>query len=48
MRLSWGMAQPHAAAASADRMSSLRKTLYIKFKIRDNDVFERALGYIRE
>ncbi|WP_284346924.1 hypothetical protein [Frankia sp. Cppng1_Ct_nod] len=26
----------------------LRKTLYIKFKIRDNDVFERALGYIRE
>lgn len=27
---------------------SLRKTLYIKFKIRDNDVFERALGYIRE
>ncbi|QLQ39704.1 hypothetical protein [Micromonospora robiginosa] len=27
---------------------SLRKTLYIKFKIRDNDVYERALGYIRE
>ncbi|RKN29945.1 type I restriction endonuclease subunit R [Micromonospora musae] len=27
---------------------SLRKTLYIKFKIHDNDVFERALGYIRE
>lgn len=27
---------------------ALRKTLYIKFKIRDNDVFERALGYIRE
>ena len=27
---------------------SLRKTLYIKFKIRDNDVFERALAYIRE
>ncbi|WP_200215487.1 type I restriction endonuclease subunit R [Micromonospora coerulea] len=27
---------------------SLRKTLYIKFKIRDSDVFERALGYIRE
>ena len=26
----------------------LRKTLYIKFKIRDNDVFERALGYVRE
>ena len=33
-----------------DRMvqQALRKTLYIKFKIRDNDVFERALGYIRE
>ncbi len=27
---------------------ALRKTLYIKFKIRDNDVYERALGYIRE
>jgi type I restriction enzyme R subunit len=26
----------------------LRKTLYIRFKIRDNDIFERALGYIRE
>ncbi|CCQ47177.1 type I site-specific deoxyribonuclease, HsdR family protein [Pseudarthrobacter siccitolerans] len=27
---------------------ALRKTLYIQFKIRDNDVFETALGYIRE
>lgn len=27
---------------------ALRKTLYVKYKIRDNDVFERALGYIRE
>lgn len=27
---------------------ALRKTLYVKFKIRDNDVFERALAYIRE
>ncbi|WP_433231603.1 type I restriction endonuclease subunit R [Micromonospora sp. CA-248260] len=27
---------------------ALRKTLYIKFKIRDPDVYERALGYIRE
>ncbi|GAB2493918.1 HsdR family type I site-specific deoxyribonuclease [Promicromonospora xylanilytica] len=26
----------------------LRKTLYVKFKIRDHDVFERALGYVRE
>jgi type I restriction enzyme R subunit len=27
---------------------ALRKTLYIKFKIRDNEIFEKALGYIRE
>lgn len=27
---------------------ALRKTLYVQFKIRDNDVYERALGYIRE
>ncbi|MGN9920716.1 type I restriction endonuclease subunit R [Micromonospora palomenae] len=27
---------------------SLRKTLWTKFKIRDSDVYERALGYIRE
>lgn len=27
---------------------ALRKTLYVKYKIRDNDVFEPALGYIRE
>ena len=27
---------------------ALRNTLYIKFKIRDNDVFEKALGYVRE
>jgi type I restriction enzyme, R subunit len=33
------------AAAS---FSKLRKTLYNKFKIRDNDIFELALGYIRE
>lgn len=26
----------------------LRRTLYVQFKIRDNDVFERALGYVRE
>jgi type I restriction enzyme R subunit len=26
----------------------LRRTLYVRFKIRDNDVFERALSYIRE
>lgn len=27
---------------------ALRKTLYIQFKIRDNDVFESALSYVRE
>lgn len=27
---------------------SLRRVLWTKFKIRDNDVYERALGYIRE
>ncbi|GLY24536.1 hypothetical protein [Micromonospora sp. NBRC 101691] len=27
---------------------SLRRTLYIKFKIRDSDLFERAFRYIRE
>lgn len=37
-------------ARDGDRLvqQALRKTLYIKFKIRDNDVFERALGYVRE
>jgi type I restriction enzyme R subunit len=27
---------------------ALRRTLYVQFKIRDNDVFEKALGYVRE
>ena len=27
---------------------ALRKTLYVQFKIRDNDVFEKALEYVRE
>ena len=27
---------------------ALRKTLYVQFKIRDNDVFEKALGHVRE
>jgi type I restriction enzyme R subunit len=27
---------------------ALRKTLYVKFKIRDGEVFDKALGYIRE
>ncbi|SDM02071.1 type I restriction enzyme, R subunit [Geodermatophilus siccatus] len=36
--------------SEGDRLvqQALRKTLYVKYKIRDNDVFERALGYIRE
>ncbi|XTZ13337.1 type I restriction endonuclease subunit R [Micromonospora echinospora] len=35
---------------AGDRLvqQSLRRTLYIKFKIRDSDVFDRALRYIRE
>jgi type I restriction enzyme R subunit len=27
---------------------ALRRTLYMQFKIRDSDVFEKALGYVRE
>ena len=27
---------------------ALRSTLYVQFKIRDNDVFEKALSYVRE
>jgi len=27
---------------------SLRQTLYVQFKIRDNDVYEKVLGYVRE
>jgi type I restriction enzyme R subunit len=27
---------------------ALRRTLYVQFKIRDNGVFEKALGYVRE
>lgn len=27
---------------------ALRRTLYVQFKIRDNDVYEKALGYVRE
>jgi type I restriction enzyme R subunit len=27
---------------------ALRYTLYVQFKIRDNDVFDKALGYVRE
>ncbi|MHB1594782.1 MAG: type I restriction endonuclease subunit R [Streptosporangiaceae bacterium] len=27
---------------------ALRKTLYVQFRIRDNDVYEKALGYVRE
>lgn len=31
-----------------DVQQVLRKTLYLQFKIRDEDVFEKALGYVRE
>jgi hypothetical protein len=28
--------------------SAVRRTLYIKFKIRETDVFEKPFGYVRE
>lgn len=31
-----------------DVRQALRQVLYVQFKIRDNDVFEKALGYVRE
>jgi type I restriction enzyme R subunit len=36
--------------SEGDRLvqQALRKTLYVKYRIRDNDIYERALGYIRE
>ncbi|MEU1216617.1 hypothetical protein ABZ424_30295, partial [Streptomyces sp. NPDC005790] len=36
--------------SEGDRLvqQALRKALYIKFKIRDQDVFRKALGYIQE
>lgn len=38
------------ATSEGDRdvRQALRKTLYIQFKIRDADVFDKALGYVRE
>lgn len=35
-------------AGDQEVRKALRQTLYIQFKIRDNDVFEKALGYVRE
>lgn len=35
-------------AGDQEVRKALRQTLYVQFKIRDNDVFERALGYVRE
>jgi type I restriction enzyme, R subunit len=29
-------------------MTTTRLELYVQFKIRDNDVFEKALEYVRE
>jgi type I restriction enzyme R subunit len=38
------------STGEGDRLvkQALRRTLYVKFQIRDNEVFERALGYVRE
>lgn len=35
-------------AGDQEVRKALRQALYVQFKIRDNDVFEKALGYIRE
>ena len=35
-------------AGDQEVRKALRQTLYVQFKIRDNDVFEKALGYVRE
>ncbi|MGC9221653.1 MAG: type I restriction endonuclease subunit R [Solirubrobacteraceae bacterium] len=35
-------------AGDQEVRQALRKTLYVQFKIRDNDVFEKALSYVRE
>lgn len=35
-------------AGDQEVRKALRQTLYVQFKIRDNDVYERALGYVRE
>ena len=49
-----GGRRPSASRAGRTRSGrpgvrqALRKTLYVQFKIRDNDVFEKALGYVRE
>ncbi|RNL78484.1 type I restriction endonuclease subunit R [Nocardioides marmorisolisilvae] len=35
-------------AGDQEVRKALRQTLYVQFKIRDGDVYERALGYVRE
>lgn len=35
-------------AGDQEVRKALRQTLYVQFKIRDNDVFEKSLGYVRE
>jgi type I restriction enzyme R subunit len=35
-------------AGDQEVRKALRQTLYVQFKIRDNDVYEKALGYVRE
>lgn len=35
-------------AGDQEVRKALRRTLYVQFKIRDNDVFDKAVGYVRE
>lgn len=35
-------------AGDQEVRKALRRTLYVQFKIRENDVFEKAVGYVRE
>jgi len=39
---------PSTIRGDQEVRQALRKTLSVQFKIRDNDVFEKALGYVRE
>ena len=47
-RLSASRAGKSTIRGDQEVRQALRKTLYVQFKIRDNDVFEKALGYVRE
>ena len=41
-------ASANGVAVAPELAPVRRRTLYLQFKIRDNDVFEKALGYVRE